>query len=647
MRIYLRLFCLLLLVIYVSGYAQSSVSFPQTPPDRVNGWIILDDDSVAVRETIEKAYQFGVNHIQLSHHIIMNIDDILGDNAEARYKVDVLNKGIAWAHHYNMKAYIWVHEFSGVPRTTEGRRVCYSPDSPIWHQRKEAYRKGLAKIPDLDGVIFMYGSAPVPPWRTSCDCDWCVKNGYANSGGDAAQAKRIRLVTENIGGYIANDLGKELFIRTFVHEPAEIEWHNSGLSSARSVEFTGMHKGPVQDWQPYNPHHGSTGNIGDHPCVMELDIAGELYGLSILPLCSPGYYWYRMQYNWDHDGLGTVIRVQRNEDSALGTPNMINVYAITKLNNNHNISLESIWDDFIADFYHVSADHPKQTVLKKILKNTFPIRLKSHYVLGIWAHNKNSDVPRSTELNQFRDRGKMQKWEADWEPIWNALNQPDMNTLHWIWQEGTEAMVLADESIELLPQLKDVLSQKDYKTVSRWLQHQRDAAEIWRAADIFTFADMAADIHPDNKIYPRLSRWSYDESLRMRNVLIEHGFSNMSLAGVSSLDRFLKAEKDNVPQNVKSLAPDYFTFSPVHINKVNNGSVTFSFATSDKADVTVLYGEDLPFPEKEYHIGIVPAGQTKEVTLTDLQPHRRYVLRLVTEMNGQKYWGGEYWIFTK
>lgn len=90
-----------------------------------------------------------------------------------------------------------------------------------------------------------------------------------------------------------------------------------GLKSVKDVEFTGMHKGPVHDWEPYNPHHPCIGNIGNHPCVQELDVAGEYYGLAILPFCAPGYYRYRLNHLWRNNGEGAVMRVESGTSSAL------------------------------------------------------------------------------------------------------------------------------------------------------------------------------------------------------------------------------------------------------------------------------------------------------------------------------------------
>ena len=228
----------------------------------------------------------------MSHDLIMNIDEILyGYNGQSNDQIDqrveTLNLGIDLAHQNGMKAYIWAHELSET-----GFAICWEPNNEIWQSRADAYREGLAKLPDLDGVILMFGSAPAPPWTVFCNCDWCDENYPDELLFRPTNTDKVTIIMENVGNVIVNELGKELFVRTFVHEPGELEWHSDGLAASTGVEFTGMHKGPVQDWVPYNPHHANMGAIGPHPSIIELDTAGEYYGQSVLPFASPGYYWY-------------------------------------------------------------------------------------------------------------------------------------------------------------------------------------------------------------------------------------------------------------------------------------------------------------------------------------------------------------------
>ncbi len=476
-------------------------TFDPASYDPVHGWILLDADPAAVTETIETAAAYGVNHIQLSHGLIMNVEDVLGGDAEAQTRVETLNMAIDLAHQNGMKAYVWAHELSGI-----GFEVCFAPDDPVWEQRADAYRQALALLPDLDGIILMFGSAPSPPWFAICACDWCLDNYDDLPLFIPPNDERIRIITEHLGQVIVNEQGRELFVRTFVHEPAEIPWHNDGLAAVDGVAFTGMHKGPVQDWQPYNPHHPSIGNVGPHPSVMELDLAGEYYGISVLPWCAPGYYWYRLDHLWRNRGIGVVARVQRGASAALGTPNEVNLLAVRRLVEDHDASLGAIWDEFLSATYGLQSGTPEHDALEQVLRDTFPIRRKSHYALGIWALEKSSDFPDGLALDELNDRGKMPKWNPLWQETWDALDVPDRTTVLWLWQEGSEAVDLAAESLDRFTDVAPALDADAAQDLSRRLTHQWLAARAWRAMDLFIWSHRAKPSPPE-RIFDEREAW--------------------------------------------------------------------------------------------------------------------------------------------
>jgi len=605
----------------------------------INGWILLDSDPEAVRATIETAADYGVNHVQLSHDLIMNIEDILGDGSEVLQRIETLNMGIALAHDYGMKAFIWAHEFSAA-----GPGVCYAPDDPVWEARSQAYRDGLARIPDVDGVVLMFGSAPNPPWFTICTCDWCAENYDLPAWESPPNEERIRILTEKVGGTIVNELGKTMLVRTFVHEPAEIGWHSQGLAAVQGVEFAGMHKGPVQDWQPYHPHDPCGGAIGPHPSVLEDDVAGEYYGLSTLPFCSPGYFRYRLKHLWDRNGIGAVIRVQRGSEHALGTPNEVNVYAISELLKDIHKPLESIWDEFIASFYGLNPGDEGQTIIEQVLKLTFPIRLKSHYVLGIWALEKGSDLPDGVVLDQFYDRGEMPKWDPDWQSIWDALDKPDRQTVIAVWQEGTEAVELAEQSLADAEPLADSLAPEQWTDLLRRLKHQKYAAEAWRAVKLFIWATRAAPLHADDPLPPAWAAWAHRELGAIRQAMIDDGLADASPAGPSRIAQFLSSTTP--PAGATAAMPDPLKISPLALEQPASDRVVVRFRIDREARVTIDYGLEIPDYGQTVEAGVVPAGVEQTVELADLEPGKRYVCRARVELDGLTYLGGDYWIFT-
>ncbi len=615
--------------------------FDRSNYDPVHGWILLDSNPEAVKSSIELAAKYGINHIQLSHDLIMNVEDVLGERAAVQTRIDTLNMGIELAHQKGMKAYIWAHEFSGV-----GLEICYDPEDPMWEERADAYRQTFEMLPELDGVILMFGSAPSPPWFSICMCDWCLDNYDGLPLFMPPPEERIQLVTEHLGNVIVNEQGKELFVRTFVHEPAEISWHNDGLAATGGVAFTGMHKGPVQDWQPYNPHHPSIGNVGNHPSVMELDLAGEYFGKAVLPWCAPEYYWYRLNHLWSHQGIGVVSRIQRGSHTAIGTPNQINLLAVQRLVENHETSLDAIWNEFIEDYYGLAPDGVGQAALKQILADTFPIRRKSHYALGIWALEKSSDFPDSLALDEFNDRGKMPKWNPDWQDIWDKLNKPDRTTVLHLWQEGCEAVELASQSLDSFVEVAPELSPESAADLQIRLTHQYLAARAWRAMDLFIWSHRVKVLPPELLFDEKESwkAWARDELSAVKGEMEEAGLAGVAVASPGRIQQFL----DSIPAvTAEPAEPGGLRFSPMRFHWQEGVGWRATFATSEETQVVVDYGLELPNYGYSTTVFSPGAGVPVTMSLGDLEPNQRYVIRLRAAWGGTEYLGGDFWLVTQ
>ena len=615
--------------------------FVRRDHEPIHGWILLDSDPLALEESIAAAAGFGVNHIQLSHGLIMNVEDVLDGSQQAEQRVQTLSLGISLAHQHGMEAFIWAHEFSGT--TLE---ICYDPADAVWESRADAYRKTFELLPDLDGVILMFGSAPAPPWFTLCGCQWCLDRYPGEFPLFAPPTEqRLRIVTEQIGRVVVDELHKKLLVRTFVHEPAEVAWHGEGLAGVSNLEFTGMHKGPVQDWQPYNPHHPNLGHIGNHPSVMELDLAGEYYGVSELPYCAPGYYWYRMQHLWANKGIGVVARVQRGSHHALGTPNQVNLLAVQRLVEDHDASLDSIWDEFLGGSYDVQPGQEGHAVLKRVLADTFPIRRKSHYVLGLWALEKGSDLPGGNKLDQFNDRGKMPKWDPDWEEMWNRVDEPDEEVLYWIWQEGTEAVVLAASGIESIPQLPEMATGKREDLVRR-LQHQYFAARAWRAVDLVIFTVRAKQKGNGKPEFDSWLAWSKHELETVKAEMEAVGLGGVSVASPQRIGQFLASVSAVFPSDSTAAPPGAPLYSPLKVLETTSTTATLEFSADASLEVILDYGLEIP----DYGMAAPPVvlapGEPVQIKLTGLEPGRRYVVRARAQAAGMELRGGDFWLFT-
>jgi hypothetical protein len=606
----------------------------------VNGWILLDGDPASLEETLDAAARFGVNHIELSHGLIMNIEDILGDGKTASDRVATLNKAIDLAHARGMKTYIWAHEIS--PMTID---VCYEPGGEFWAARGAAYREGLGKLPGLDGVVMMFGSAPTPPWFTTCTCNWCERK-YPEGGvfDTPPVAEKIRLITENLGAVVTGELGRELVMRIFIHEPAEIAWHRDGLNSTKGIEYLTMAKSDVQDWQPYNPFDPNLGAVEGHPTYMELDVAGEYYGVSELPFASPGYFRYRLAHMFRKNGAGAAIRVSRGSSGALGTPNEANIYAMSELVKDGGRSLDAVWDGFIAYFYGVGPGSAEQPGYRRVLEDTFHVRLKSHYVLGIWALNKNSDIPSSAELGEFRDRGYMPKWDPRWKGVWDGLDKPGKAVVHRIWQEGTEAMELSAADLALFGPVAAKGGDRAADLLRR-LRHQAFAARTWRAVKLFIWSDMALGLAPLDADYPSYMAWAHAELAAVSAEMEKAGLGGVSLASPSDIAAFVKNTAGMIQKGAVPAAPAVPVIHPVSVVAGGGGTAGLRFSASAAGRAYVDYGPEMPEPGSTIDAGEIKAETDVNVTVSGLEPGGRYFVRVRLVTAAGEITGGDWWIF--
>lgn len=629
----------------------------------VRGWILLDSNPEKVMEALEAASAYRVNHIQLSHDLVMNFEDLLGNDAATTTRVQTLNDAIDAAHQRGMKAFIWVHEFSGT-----GLDVCYEPDDTVWMDRAVAWNAALDRIPRVDGVVLMFGSAPMSPWFTACSCDWCMDQ-WDNPFEAPPNDVRIRMITEALGKVLAVR-GMEMVARVFLHEPAEIPWHSDGFAASRGLDFVGMHKSDVGDWQPYNPHDPTVGRVGPHPSILELDVGGEYYGASRLPFCSPGYFRFRMQHAWANRGIGYVVRIERGSNRSLGTPNEVNLRALSAFVDNPETPLKTIWEGFLQDRYDLPPGDDAD-LLRQILENTFPIRLKSHYALGIWALEKGTDIPSKAAFGELFSRGNMPKWDPAWQSVYDRIRSPDRDTVLDLWQEGSEAVDLAAADLitflDWVAASPDVLRPEDRADLEFRLRHQAFAARTWRAIDLFLWAQRARTLGgaaPDPDLGP-WAAWAREELALVRQAMIDAGLGAASPAGPSRIQSFLDATASAVPEGTIAAPPPRAVIGPLATTPLPDGRVRVTFTlNTDASAVQLRWGTTLPDLPHALDLGPIAEGQEVIVTLgaqggsTDedamldaLEPSARYLVRVVATAqsgngNEREWMGGEWWVFT-
>lgn len=612
----------------------------------IRGFILLDPDEDAVEASIQAAVRFGVNHVQLSHGLIMDLDEIVGDGPEVSQRVARLNRAIALAHDRGMKAYVWDHEFP------EGAIVvCYGPDGDIWRQREQVWRTALGRIPDVDGVVLMFGSAGTPPWFTICDCEWCWDR-WGQDLDSPPQAERLRLVTERMGQVVVREMGKELIARVFVHEPEENAWHRQGFGAVTCLPMVSMHKDSVNDWQPYNPFDPTMPVSDQVPGLMETDVAGEYFGESVLPFAAPGYYCWRLAQARDRGGIGWAARIERGTRHALGTPNEVNLWALKRCSEESATPLQAIWDQAFESLYGIAPGTEASRILQEVLETSFSIRLKSHYALGIWALEKGSDIPSEPEFGEFFTRGDMRKWDTDWTSVWESLDRPGRETVLRLWQEGSEAVVLAQEALETFrDRLQDLeaagMGTSALQDLDRRLRHQAHGAMAWRAVDLFLWSARARGRGETDPDLAAFQAGAVEALRQVADAMEADGLGDVPLVSPARIRRFADAAAAGVPPGTEARLPPGPWISPLRVEAVRPTAATLTFTVATPGEATVQWGTEMPdFEGSPVELGLLDPGRVHRVELEGLPSGARVVARLRLATAEGEVLGGETWVFT-
>lgn len=438
-------------------------------------WVLLSADPARVAQNLERASEFGVEEVQLSHELISAIDRL---GSEERQPV---LEALAQAKARGLRVLVWSNELNNVPFA-----LCFDPADPVWAARKQAYRDAFAVAPQLDGVVLSFGSASPPPWLAACTCAWCQEiESDAPASVRAFRvpepAERVRFLVELVHDVVTGELGRQVYVRTFIHEPDELAWVLDGLGRVPAWRrLTVMSKDVPNDWEPYYPLDPSFGAFPDRPTIMEFDAAGEYWGVGELPFPAVGYVERRIRGARAGRLDGYAARVERGGRSALDTPNEVNLYALARFFDDEEATPAQVWSEWIERRYGVSPSDPRSAALAQVHDRAFDVGRKMYYQLGFWGLEKGSNLPEACAAPPQFEARRIDKWDPAYGPLYERLAHPDAQTLADLRQEDLEALELAEQNVaEVDALIEGGLDTPELRDLRRRLAKQRDAAPIW------------------------------------------------------------------------------------------------------------------------------------------------------------------------
>jgi len=452
------------------------------PAGSVRGWLIHTADPEYLDRVLEAAPRYGVNHLDLSHDVVMNASEF-ESKPELAQSVEGAARRAAGA---GIKAYVWAHELD-----TRDKDPDLDPASPagkaFWEARREAYRRVLRACPSLAGVVLMFGSSPTEVWDIpGRDAFW---KGLS-------MPARVRYVTELVREVVVGEFGKQLVVRDFNHGPKQLQWLVEGLRDCPGI--TVYSKAEPQDFQPFYPHSPSIGAYGSTPQLLEIDLNGEYWGQSLIPVSLVGYLRYRIAHAASKGVAGAVGRIDTYRNRALGTPSEINLYAFRRLLEEPSLDEQRIYDDWLRERYRLAPGSEPARRLQSILERSFEMAKRVYYTQGFWTWKSQSSLPRNAKQIDGCIVGKS---TALWDPAAaeteRRLRRPAAADVRAILAEKDDGVALADANLRDMAPLAGRIAPSDYADWTRRLRLAADLARVYRAIASGYWRVKLREAHPE------------------------------------------------------------------------------------------------------------------------------------------------------
>ncbi|MCU0456934.1 MAG: hypothetical protein MUE74_11580 [Bacteroidales bacterium] len=339
-----------------------SQSLPQ-----IRGWNILSDSFTDDLVTLSAANTYNINHLQLSHDLVMDLQELrdpkrqklVNDLIAEAHKAGI-GEVVVWDHAlYNLKYY--PDQFKTGPANT------IDLDNPsFWDWFRSDYRNLMSLVPDADGVVLTFIETGA---RAENQHSLKLKTG----------PEKLAAVVDAVAEVVCDEMGKQLYIRTFAYTDAEYLNTIGCIGHIRNDKVRLMMKETPHDFFLTHPNDKYAGTI-KRPTIMEFDACNEFNGQGVVANTWPEYIIRR----WSDlikrpNVMGYVARTDRYGDTRLvGTPNEILLYTLKRYTEDQTLTADEIRKEFITTRYGQKALKP----LSPAFKMAYEIASSSFYTLG-------------------------------------------------------------------------------------------------------------------------------------------------------------------------------------------------------------------------------------------------------------------------
>jgi hypothetical protein len=353
-----------------SSPLRGQAGVPRTGPLRdgqpVRGWTILSSSETDDRAVIAAAREYRINHLELSHQIVMDLADVRNDSTRA-----LVNRLTDAAHAAGIQeVVVWDHALYDLEhyparfRTGPGGTIDLD-DPEFWRWLAQDYREMLDRVPGVNGIVLTF-----------------IETGARAERQHSVRLKtpqeKLAAVVNAVGDVVIGERHLNLYARTFAYTHEEYRNITGAIDRFRPDVRLLMKETP-HDFFLTHPNDFFAGKIA-RPTVMEFDAAGEFNGQGQIASTWPEYMLGRAKdlLRRPHV-IGYTARTDRYGATRLvGHPAEIDLFALRRVSEEPSITAERVSDEFISRHYGGAA----LPFVRRAFANAFDVVTSSLYTLG-------------------------------------------------------------------------------------------------------------------------------------------------------------------------------------------------------------------------------------------------------------------------
>ncbi len=427
----------------------------------VQGWCLLSNNEAMAMKAIERAKDYHINHLELSHELVMDLRELRNPD-----KLSLVNKLIKAAHKNNIEEVsLWDHALYSLEyypkefRTGPGGTIDLD-NVEFWKWFKQDYRSMLDLVPDADGIVLTFIET-----GARIEQQYSVKM-------KTAEEKYAALV-DTLASVIIDEREKYFYVRTFAYNPLELQNMIQFVNMLKHDGITVMIKEVPHDFFLTHPVAEYASQI-NKPFMVEFDCAHEYNGQSIIASVTPQitldrFEFFKKQKNF----IGYVARIDRyGKTSIIDKPSEVNIITLNQAFEKTDITIDSILNQFISMKYGRACI----PLLKNVFIESSDILSSTLYTLGLNNSNHSSldfehessysrHVPvKWTESQLVTVKHDVYKKYHAWKDIVEHLGAPAMKKRVFFENEAPYVLdsnwVTTEEMMDM-DYLNDVLIEKE------------------------------------------------------------------------------------------------------------------------------------------------------------------------------------------